>query len=84
MKGHIMRKLINKATSRYLLVCTALTALAVGVLVFADSAAATTVEGGATTLSTTILEVATFVLPLAAGIVAVVFGWRMARKFFHI
>jgi hypothetical protein len=72
---------LNKISNRYLFVCAALVSL---VLIATDSAAAVTVEGGATTLSDTILQVATFVLPLAAGIVAVVFGWRMARKFFRI
>ena len=46
-----------------------------------DSDAAVTVEGGADTLSTTLLQVATYVLPLAAGILAIYVGWRMVRRF---
>jgi hypothetical protein len=80
-----MRNLLSKINAKYLtfaVVC--LGVLAIAAPAFAvDSPAAVTVEGGASSLSDTLLQVATYVLPLAAGILAIVVGWRMVRRFLH-
>jgi hypothetical protein len=78
-----LKRMFRGGASKYVAFAVVLvTVLAVAAPAFAtDSPAAVTVEGGADTLSTTLLQVATYALPLAAGIVAIVVGWRMARKF---
>ena len=48
---------------------------------FAQTATQTAVVGAATTLQTELIAIGTAVLPLAAAIVALTMGWRMARKF---
>lgn len=47
----------------------------------ADQTAVSSVTSGATTLKDTLVAVATAVLPFAAAILAIVFGWRMVRRF---
>jgi len=47
----------------------------------ADASAADTVNSGALTLRDTLVSIATTVLPYAAAILAIVVGWRLARRF---
>ncbi len=47
----------------------------------ADTAAVSAVDAGATAVKDTLISVATTVLPYAAAILAIVFGWRMAKRF---
>lgn len=66
-------------------VTTAILVLALAAPAFAvDDPAAVTVEGGVDQLETVLLQVATYALPVAAGLLAIVFGWKMARKFLRV
>ena len=49
----------------------------------ADSTAVSTVSDGAATLKDTLVSIASSVLPYAAAILAITFGWRLAKKFVH-
>jgi hypothetical protein len=79
----LIKRIFSAGTSKYVAFAVVLvTVLAVAAPAFAvDNPGAVVVEGGADTLSETLIQVATYALPLAAGIVAIVVGWRMARKF---
>ena len=46
-----------------------------------DTSAASTVTAGALTLKDTLVSIATTVLPYAAAILAIVVGWRLAKRF---
>jgi len=46
-----------------------------------DTVAADAVDGAAVTLKDTLVDIATTVLPYAAAILAIMAGWRLARKF---
>lgn len=60
----------------------AFTMLAVtGAFAAVDSGAVTAVEGGAGDLSDTLVAVAVAVLPYAVAVIAVLLGWRLARRF---
>lgn len=48
----------------------------------ADASAVSTVSAGASTLKDTLVEIATTVLPYAVAIIAILLGWRLARRFF--
>jgi len=48
-----------------------------------DATAAAAATGGAVTLKDTLINVGTTVLPYAAAVLAIGFGWRMVRKFVH-
>lgn len=47
----------------------------------ADSTAVSTVGDGALTLKDTLVSIATTVLPYAAAVLAIIFGWRLAKRF---
>ena len=47
----------------------------------ADTAAVSAVGDGAAGLKDTLVAIAVAVLPYAAAILAIVFGWRLAKKF---
>ena len=50
----------------------------------ADSDAVTAVGAGTATLGDTLKAVALAALPIAAGLLAITFGWRMARRFVKV
>jgi len=79
----MFKRLIQNGKAKYLAAgLAAMGVLAIAAPAFAvDTPAAVTVEGGADSLSDTLLQIATYVLPLAAGVVAISVGWRLARKF---
>lgn len=47
----------------------------------ADTGAVSAVDAGAVVVKDTLISVATTVLPYAAAILAILFGWRMAKRF---
>jgi hypothetical protein len=47
-----------------------------------DTTAVTAVGDGAADLKDTLVEIATTVLPYAVAIIAIMLGWRLARRFF--
>lgn len=49
----------------------------------ADASAVATVDAGALTLRDTLVSIATTVLPYAVAIIAILVGWRLARRFFR-
>ena len=49
----------------------------------ADSDAVAAVSTGTDTLGDTVKAVALYALPIAAGVLAIKFGWRMARRFIN-
>lgn len=49
----------------------------------ADASAVAASTAGAETLKDTLISVGTTVLPYAAAVLALGFGWRMVRKFVH-
>lgn len=48
-----------------------------------DASAVATVDAGALTLRDTLVSIATTVLPYAVAIIAILVGWRLARRFFR-
>lgn len=46
------------------------------------STTTTAVSGGAEDLKTELVAIATAVIPYAAAVVALLFGWRMVKRFF--
>jgi len=71
----------NKTIATIGLVVTFMVAMVTPAFATADADAVTAVSAGATTLGDTLQAVAVFVLPIAAGLLAISFGWKMARKF---
>lgn len=56
-------------------------ALPLRALAAVDSTAVAAVDSGAINLRDTLVEIATTVLPYAVAIIAILLGWRMARRF---
>jgi hypothetical protein len=76
-----MKNSIQKIGTGLGLVVVALVGLATAASAAPDAATVTAVTGGALTLKDTLIGIGEDVLPYGAAVVALVMGWRFARKF---
>lgn len=76
-----MTSINNKITGGVLVVLASVGLLA-GIAGASPSATTTAVTDGAESLKDELVAIATGVLPYAAAVVAIMFGWRLAKRFF--